>query len=116
MGWKARHLNVACTSKVAIDYGLGQELASRVVGRARYGNTIYAAIRSADGSEVFGLVMLIKRRNGILFTKPIIEDMGPAEDGCPSRILDLLTAPRTENARDWRRRCRSRIANAASPL
>jgi hypothetical protein len=77
---------------------------------ARYGNIIYAAIRSVDGSEVFGLVLLIKRRNGTLFTKPVIEDMGPAEDGCPSRILDLLTPPHTENARDWRKRCRIRIS------
>lgn len=108
MGWKSRHLEGACTTRIAVDFGLGQELASRVVETVRYGNTLYIAIRSADGSEVFGLVLLIKRRNGTLFTKPIIEDMGPAEDGCPMKILDLLTAPSTDNARDWRSRCRSR--------
>jgi hypothetical protein len=56
------------------------------------------------------LVLLTEREKGVLFTKPVSEDMGPLEDRCPARILDLLTAPSNEDAREWRERCRARLA------
>jgi hypothetical protein len=71
---------------------------------------IFAAVRSAEGDRVFGLVLLAERSEGVLFTKPIAEDMGPAEDFCPERILDLLTEPSNDNAAQWRERCRARLA------
>jgi hypothetical protein len=36
--------------------------------------------------------------------------MGPVEDRCPARILNLLTEPSNDHARQWRERCRARIA------
>jgi hypothetical protein len=75
----------------------------------RYGTVIYAAVRSRDEKEIFGLVLLAERRGGILYTKPISEDMGPAEDRCPAHILDLLTSPSNDWAREWRERCRAHL-------
>lgn len=109
MGWTAGALDGPFTSLAAIAFELGDEFASRVVDTARYGTVIYAAVRSEDGAEVFGLVLLAERNGGILYTKPISEDMGSAEDCCPERILDQLTDPTNEHAREWRRRCRARI-------
>lgn len=109
MGWTAGQLDGPFTSRAVIAFELGDEFASRVLDTARYGTVIYAAVRSPDGEGIFGLVLLAERRGGILWTKPISEDMGPAEDCCPERILDRLTEPANEFARDWRRRCRARI-------
>ena len=111
MGWTAGYLNAPFTAHSAIAFDFGEDLAARVLDTARYGTVIYAAVRSADSQEeVFGLVLLAERRNGVLFTKPIGEDMGPAENGCPARILDLLSEPSNEAARQWRARCRARLA------
>lgn len=110
MGWTAGNIAGACTARDAIVLALGREFASRVVDTARCRGIIYAAIRSSDGYGVSGLVLLTVRRDGRLFTKPIPEDMGPAEDGCPARILRLLTPTSNENARGWRDRCRKQLA------
>ncbi|MFI4993114.1 MAG: DUF6927 domain-containing protein [Solirubrobacterales bacterium] len=110
MGWTAGHLEGRFTARAAIEFEFDAEFAARVVDAVRYGQVIYAAIRSSDGKEVFGLVLLAERRNGVLFTKPINEDMGPVEDHCPARILDQLTEPSNNNAREWRKRCRARLA------
>ncbi len=107
MGWTAGHLQGPFTARAAIEFDLGQEFAARVIDTARYGQVIYAAVRSSDGQEVFGLVLLTKRHSGVLYTKPISEDMGPVEDNCPARILDRLTAPNNQNACEWRERCRA---------
>lgn len=109
MGWTCGPLEGPFSSRAAIAFELGDEFAGRVVNTARYGTVIYAAVRSADHKEVFGLVLLAERNRGVLCTKPISEDMGPAEDCCPARILDLLTAPANDNAREWRQRCRARL-------
>jgi len=110
MGWTAGHLQGSFTARAAIEFDLGAEFAARVIDTARYGQVIYAAVRSSDGQEVFGLVLLAERRDGVLYTKPISEDMGPLEDHCPARILDQLTEPINQHARDWRQRCRDRLA------
>jgi hypothetical protein len=110
MGWTAGHLHRPFTARTAIEFELGAEFAARVIDTVRYGQVIYAAVRSNDGQEVFGLVLLAARRDGVLYTKPISEDMGPAEDHCPERILDQLTEPSNQHAREWRQRCRARLA------
>ncbi len=110
MGWTAGHLQGPFTARAAIEFNLGTDFAARVIDTARYGQVIYAAVRSSDGQEVFGLVLLAERRDGVLYTKAISEDMGPAEDRCPARILDQLTEPSNEHAGEWRRRCRHRLA------
>jgi hypothetical protein len=110
MGWTVGKLDGQFTSRAAIEFDLGPDFARRIIDTARYGSVVYAAIRSVDGAQVFGLVLLTERRDGLLSTKPVSEDMGPAEDACPARILDLLTEPTNEYAREWRERCRARLA------
>jgi hypothetical protein len=110
MGWTGGSLEGPFTARRVIEFDLGAQFASRVIDTVRYGTVIYAAVRSPDGERVFGLVLLAERAGGVLYTKPISEDMGPAEDRCPARILDLLTEPSNEYAREWRGRCRARIA------
>jgi hypothetical protein len=109
MGWTAGQLDGPFNARAAIAFDLGEEFANRVIATARDGTVIYAAVRSHDGEEVFGLVLLAERQDGVLWTKPVSEDMGPAEDCCPARILDLLTEPSNDHAREWRQRCRARI-------
>ncbi|HVX32811.1 MAG TPA: hypothetical protein VHA80_06675 [Solirubrobacterales bacterium] len=110
MGWTCGALDGPFSSRAAIAFDLGEEFAGRVIATARYGTVIYAAVRSADGEHVFGLVLLAERRDGVLCTKPAGEDEGPVQDRCPARILDLLSEPVDDGARDWRRRCRARLA------
>jgi hypothetical protein len=110
MGWTAGALSQPFTALAAIEFDLGADFARRVITTARYGRVIYAAVRSADNKEIWGLVLLAERREGMLYTKPVSEDMGPVEDHCPARILDLLTAPSNEHARRWRERCRTHLA------
>jgi len=111
MGWTAGHLQGPFTARAAIEFDLGPEFAARVIDTARYGQVIYAAVRSSDGQEVFGLVLLTKRHGGVLYTKPVSEDMGPVEENCPARILDRLTEPSNQYAYRWRQRCRARLAS-----
>ena len=109
MGWTSGQLQGQFTARAAIEFDLGADFAARVIDTVRYGTVIYAAVRSRDEKEIFGLVLLAERRDGVLYTKPISEDMGPAEDRCPARILALLTAPSNDWARKWRERCRARL-------
>ena len=115
MGWTGGQLQGPFTALAAIEFDLGADFAARVIDTVRYGTVIYAAVRSRDGNDVFGLVLLAERRDGILYTKPISEDMGPAEDRCPARILDLLSAPSNDWARTWRERCRAHLSRATPP-
>jgi hypothetical protein len=109
MGWTAGHLEGSFTARAAIEFDLGAEFAARVIDAVRYGRVIYAAVRASRSDDVFGLVLLTEREGGVLYTKPVSEDMGPAEDRCPARILDLLSAPSNEHAQQWRERCRTRL-------
>jgi len=110
MGWTGGQLSKPFTALAAIEFDLGEDFARRVIETSLYGRVIYAAVRSHDGRDVFGLVLLTERRDGLLYTKPVSEDMGPAEDRCPASILDRLTPPSNEHARQWRERCRTRLA------
>jgi hypothetical protein len=110
MGWTGGQLQGPFSARAAIEFDLRAEFAARVIDTVRHGAVIYAAFRGRDAEEVFGLVLLAERRDGLLYTKPISEEEGPAEDRCPARILDLLTEPSNEYAHEWRERCRARIA------
>lgn len=94
---------LACTSKPA-----GGE----------WNRVFYAAVRNhpmapyAPG-EVWCLVVLMhtSRTRGAYFNftyKDLSDAMGPGEDSCPDRILDLLTPTTSEYANEWRQRCRKR--------
>lgn len=110
MGWTGGALQGPFTARAAIEFEFGAEFLTRVIDTARYGTVIYAAVRARDEQQIFGLVLLAERQGGVLYTKPISEDMGPAEDHCPARILDLLTEPSNDWARQWRERCRAHLA------
>jgi hypothetical protein len=110
MGWTSGHLKGPFTARAAIEFDLGAEFAARVIDAVRYGRAVYAAVRSPKSDDVFALVLLTERKKGVLYTKPVTEDMGPFEDRCPARILDLLSAPSNDHARRWRERCRARLA------
>lgn len=112
MGWTAGHLQGPFTARAAIEFDLGAEFVARVVDTTRHGKVIYAAVGSTDGREVFGLVLLTVRTKGVLFTKAVSESMGPVEDHCPALILDQLTEPNNDNAREWRERCRAHLARS----
>lgn len=77
----------------------------------------YAAIERVDKATgdriVFATVIKTKSfktgRDGMNFCwKAMTESMGPFEDSCPERILDLLTETDDEDAREWRQRCRAK--------
>jgi uncharacterized protein DUF6927 len=110
MGWTAGYLDRPFSAEAAIAFAHGKGFMDRVLATARYGTVIYAAVQASDSDDVFGLVLLAERRDGVLFTKSINEDAEPAQDECPARILDLLTPTSSECAERWRERCRARLA------
>lgn len=85
-----------------------------VLGHATYISEIYLAIRNRKTDEVTALVCLIrhvpKDPQFNFGYKDMDESMGPVATNCPAWILDLLTEPPNEHAREWRERCRERIA------
>lgn len=110
MGWTKGRLDRPFSAKAAIAFDLGEDFEDRVLATATRGSVVYAAVRSAGSDGAFGLVLLVQKRGDLLYTKSVSEDAGPAEDECPANILELLTAPPNERARNWRRRCRTRLA------
>lgn len=78
---------------------------------AEEGSVFYAAVATdSDETEVWALIVLTRGRAGSEFGwKEMDETMGPAEDCCPARILDLLTETENSYALEWRQRCRDRI-------
>jgi hypothetical protein len=116
MGWTSGHFTGRLTAKAAIAFAMGEAVAVRVLDSALDGDVVYAAVQAGDDREVRGLVLVLRREGTRLHVKPISEDMGPADDRCPARILDLLTETSSEIARDWRDRCRaSRRDSSAAP-
>ena len=80
--------------------------------------TYYAAVEARDKEgalSVFAVVCLVRYnprdKEGYIFGyKDMDESMGPAEDECPASILDLLTPPSSEYAKQWRARCYEKLA------
>ncbi|WP_334182235.1 DUF6927 domain-containing protein [Novosphingobium sp.] len=90
----------------------------RVLASACPGNRVwYAAAQVLENDvpgEVFAIVCLVRwdprSTDGHQFGyKDMTETMGPYEDGCPARILDMLTPTTNAHAHDWRRRCRANL-------
>lgn len=83
-----------------------------ILACATVSNTFYAAVRDKATGTVWALVCLQQRGRGDFnFTyKEMDETMGPAEDRCPTAILNLLT-PLPEGdksyAAEWRARCQA---------
>jgi hypothetical protein len=112
MGWTSGDFTGHLTPKAAIAFAMGEEFAARILDAVLDDDVVYAAVQTGD-RDVRGLVLTVWQQGSRLHVKPISEDMGPADDRCPSRILDLLTETSNEVARDWRKRCLA-SHNAAS--
>lgn len=97
------------TARTAVAFVYGEEFAQKyLLDAVRDRDVVYAALKSEDEREVWGLVLIIKREGERLHIKRISENMGPDDDHCPPRILDLLTEPINDWAREWRARCQVR--------
>lgn len=114
MGWTSGDFAGHLTAQAAIVFAMGEELAARVLDSVLDGDVVYAAVQAGDDREVRGLVLVLRREGARLHIKPISEDMGPADDRCPARILDLLTETSSEIARDWRDRCRASCRDSST--
>lgn len=108
MAWTSGDSEGRLTARAAVAFVFGEEFAQQhLLDAVRDRDVVYAAVRSEDAQEIWGLVLIIKREGKRLHIKRISEDMGPYDIRCPSRILDLLSEPINELARDWRARCRA---------
>jgi hypothetical protein len=109
MAWTSGDFEGRLTAKAVVAFAFGKSLArQQLVDAVKIGDVIYAAIRCKGTQRVWGIVFIVNREGTRLHVKPISEHLGPFDDRCPPRILDLLSEPRTEEARDWRARCRAR--------
>jgi hypothetical protein len=127
MGWLfMRSLGGHATPKAYLDDQFTyarEDRRSRVLASGLVAmRTYYAAVEhitvSTGAREVWALVCLVRYnrrdREGFVFGyKDMEESMGPCEDACPAKVLDLLTATDNAHALDWRSRCRARLAERA---
>ena len=97
----------------------------RVLESACVGNRVWYAAAQKIVNDVPGDVVAIvclvrwnlQDKEGMHFGyKDMDETMGPCEDGCPEKILRLLTATTYESALDWRRRCLKRLRLLTRPV
>jgi hypothetical protein len=73
---------------------------------AASGRVYYLATESPDRpGNVFATVVLTAGGPKNFGYKIIDEEMGPVDDHCPQKILDLLSPTENECAMDWRKRC-----------
>lgn len=91
----------------------------KVLSSSCPGNRVYYAatqeMANGVGGEIFAIVCLVRwnprDKEGYIFGyKDMEESMGPCEDECPARILDMLSPTDNKNALDWRARCRANNA------
>ena len=100
-------------------------LKSTMVGSVYYAavRTLEKSVKQENGSyryeplseeeqPIFAAVILTQTKLHTyhnFFYKEMTEDCGPAEHSCPASILNLLSKPTTEYAREWRERCWKQI-------
>lgn len=73
----------------------------------RVGNEIYAACSTKKNPDVvFGVVFMVKAKNGEVGYKEIVEDEGPFYYAASKRVIDSLTEAKTTTAQEWRDKCR----------
>lgn len=119
MGWDGRYTNESAKAVCDGDATGDNEnvsyrvLSSAVVNFREYYAAIEVVYKATGLREVHCGMTLVERRDGMLYTKDMGEDMGPYYFNCPPRILDLLTEAKTETARGWREKCRYAAARRA---
>jgi hypothetical protein len=89
-----------------------------LVASAMIGNEYYAAIKMTNTDKVFGLVVIVDRKNGEFGYKSMDEQMGPYFYKCPDKILKLLSPTTNEHALKWREMCAKvrEMKNAAKKI
>lgn len=109
MAWTSGDFEGTADGESGGRFVFGKNLArQQLVDAVKIGDVVYGAVRCKGTRRVWGIVFIVNREGKRLHVKPISEHLGPFDDRCPPRILDLLSEPRTEEARDWRARCRAR--------
>lgn len=136
MGWlymSRHHMGGHATPKAYLDdqftysgtHDDGTTQGLRVLESACVGNRVwYGAaqkIKNDVAGEIVAIVCLVRwnlqDKEGMHFGyKNMDETMGPCEDGCPEKILRLLTPTTYESALDWRRRCLKRLRRRNRPI
>lgn len=74
--------------------------------------TAYAAVKTLETGQVWGCVWHVDTKGDRDFNfgwKTVSEDMGPYQQDCPEKILNLLTPTESECAKEWRARCWTNI-------
>ena len=88
-----------------------------VVDSALKGTTVYLATRRTNKKTgevvVYGEVCLTRwDPKGFFMIKSMSEDMGPYYYDAPKHLLDKLTEPYNESAKEWREKCVAKRAAA----
>lgn len=116
MGWSYEHRSRGTSNRDWFQRQLGED--TEILACATVGGTFYAACRkSAQPNEVWALVCLTRWAPHDWYnfgTKWMDETVGPNEDRCPERILELLTPTSSRYAQGWRDRCRANLAARAA--
>lgn len=110
MGWTFCHRPKGTTNLAFFR----QEFGAGVLDVASPSPTVtYIAYQPIDSDDVVAIVCLTRwDRSDPDFNfgyKDMVETMGPAECGCPKRILDLLTPTDNQWANEWRDACRTNL-------
>lgn len=82
-----------------------EELAVDILAWNIAQDVFYAAVKHKGSGHVFGLVIPHEYVNGMLMFKPMGEELGPYEYGASHEVLDLLSPPVNEYAKQWREMC-----------
>ena len=101
--------------------GKSEVLASSMVNMTTWYGACRQTNHKTGDTTTFAGVCLVKYNkrasDGMIFGyKDLSENMGPCEDHCPAKILDLLDPTTHEYALDWRKRCRANLARRARKL
>lgn len=116
MGWTFTHRDKGITDRewFGREFTSHNELLDCATVR---GSGFYAAMRNKETGEVWCLVVLtqwVPNDYHNFGYKDMSDTMGPGIDDCPARILDLLSPTDSEDANEWRERCRKNIAAKAA--
>lgn len=118
MGWWGHYYGYAPKGKDRIAAVIAEEGYSsesethrwEVVDSALKGTTVYLAIKKTEKAtgkfEVYAVVALTHMDDhGYFMIKTMSEDMLPYYYDAPKHLLDKLTAPYNDSAREWREKC-----------
>ncbi len=110
-GWTGTHTDQPAHELVTEEIEWGNPQRHRVLKRSGR----YYAVETIETGEVWGLVALTSRNEGMVYTKLVDESMGPNERSAPASILDLLSEPApNEWAEEWRKNCRDNLERRAA--